>query len=177
LRLLDPLSPTPKVAPVDGRARSAPRQVANQIGPPRPSAPLASEPSPPPLPSPAGCPNRRARPGLRYRDHKHGTPHDGCQLEHLPPQVLHLFEPKPGPADPPSREWRLASGLNAEPIPRGAGRWVRIILKSNFWPCAHSHPSSPQPTSQRVSILLVAGISGRRCVSLAGSRYRAAITP
>jgi hypothetical protein len=43
-----------------------------------------------------------------------------------------LFELKADPADPPSTEWRLVPGLNAEPTSPGVGRRARIVLKSNF---------------------------------------------
>jgi hypothetical protein len=42
------------------------------------------------------------------------------------------FELEATPADPPSSEWHLAPGLNAEPIRPDGGRRVRIDLKSSF---------------------------------------------
>ena len=54
------------------------------------------------------------------------------QLKNLSPQVLYLRSQKQILSDPPSTEWHLVPGLNAEPIPRDAGRRAHIVPKSNF---------------------------------------------
>src|SRR5258706_15967401 len=61
---------------------------------------------------------------------------------------------------------------------RGARCTVRLSSQNPIFDRAliRTHPARNQLRT-RVSILLVAGIFGRRCVSLAGSRYRAAIIP